>query len=454
MKKLITLLLVLTGMISTASATDYIVSGNSALTKNNHEWWYEDNDNKLQETSSGSGIYYLTVKNCYLTGQTKEKFKIKTNENNFAHSWPTSDYWITVAATGNYDITYIFVESNGYVRAIVAPQLKWTKGENKDGGNWNDWHSPNEQFTNDGLTWYKDIPASKLSTPEEVVNYRIMLPSGSVSRESTSTSSGNDKFWQIFPTSDATSIAFGTSTTTYNYQDTYTTYSWSLTAPSYDFEKIRIWLTYDPTDDDWEIGADAYITKTVSGTNKYATLGCSVPLEIVEANDVTAYPLTANASTGKITKGDAITTIPGGEGALLENTTGENKTIRAKVLTSADASASNHLHAFTGSGKLTQPGNGNTYFILGLQDSHVGFYKVNGTSGNSMGANTAYLSVVGTLSRSAFFFDDETTGIEAIDSNSETVKEGAREYYNLNGQRVMNPTKGLYIVNGKKVIMK
>ena len=27
-------------------------------------------------------------------------------------------------------------------------------------------------------------------------------------------------------------------------------------------------------------------------------------------------------------------------------------------------------------------------------------------------------------------------------------------YYDLSGRRVMNPTKGLYIVNGRKVIIK
>ena len=31
---------------------------------------------------------------------------------------------------------------------------------------------------------------------------------------------------------------------------------------------------------------------------------------------------------------------------------------------------------------------------------------------------------------------------------------GNETFYNLNGQKVQNPTKGLYIVNGKKVIIK
>ena len=45
----------------------------------------------------------------------------------------------------------------------------------------------------------------------------------------------------------------------------------------------------------------------------------------------------------------------------------------------------------------------------------------------------------------------ETTGINAV-NGSELKVNG--EYYNLNGQRVANPTKGLYIVNGKKVVIK
>jgi hypothetical protein len=46
-------------------------------------------------------------------------------------------------------------------------------------------------------------------------------------------------------------------------------------------------------------------------------------------------------------------------------------------------------------------------------------------------------------------FGGEATGIEAV----KTTKANG-EYYNLAGQRVAQPTKGLYIVNGKKVVIK
>ena len=46
----------------------------------------------------------------------------------------------------------------------------------------------------------------------------------------------------------------------------------------------------------------------------------------------------------------------------------------------------------------------------------------------------------------------KTTGISTVKVQNEEVTNG--EYYDLMGRRVTNPTKGLYIVNGKKVFIK
>ncbi len=46
--------------------------------------------------------------------------------------------------------------------------------------------------------------------------------------------------------------------------------------------------------------------------------------------------------------------------------------------------------------------------------------------------------------------DDDVTGIEAIENN----KSDKDVYYNLAGQRVLKPSKGLYIVNGRKIMLK
>jgi hypothetical protein len=63
----------------------------------------------------------------------------------------------------------------------------------------------------------------------------------------------------------------------------------------------------------------------------------------------------------------------------------------------------------------------------------------------------AYFTVAGGAdARIALKFDDETTGIETISKSPLTVN----QYYDLQGRRVAQPTKGLYIKDGKKVIVK
>ena len=94
------------------------------------------------------------------------------------------------------------------------------------------------------------------------------------------------------------------------------------------------------------------------------------------------------------------------------------------------------------------------YYRLTMHnETTLGFYW-GAASGAAfaLGANKAYLAVpAGTSAPSFFEFGGDVTGIEAMET-SKTVENG--EYYNLAGQRVANPTKGLYIVNGKKVVIK
>ena len=90
----------------------------------------------------------------------------------------------------------------------------------------------------------------------------------------------------------------------------------------------------------------------------------------------------------------------------------------------------------------------NNYYVLGGKNG-AGFYKLSNTSG-TIGANKAYLTYSGGAGAREFFLFDEATGIEmptVEDVNADAV------VYDLQGRRVMNPTKGLYIVNGKKVFI-
>ena len=69
----------------------------------------------------------------------------------------------------------------------------------------------------------------------------------------------------------------------------------------------------------------------------------------------------------------------------------------------------------------------------------------------TLAAGKAYLAIAVSGARALeMSFEDDVTAIEAVKAqNVENV-----QYFNLAGQRVAQPTKGLYIVNGKKVIIK
>ena len=94
-------------------------------------------------------------------------------------------------------------------------------------------------------------------------------------------------------------------------------------------------------------------------------------------------------------------------------------------------------------------------YVVGASDSKI-HKVVSGGTGVNVGQYKGWITLTSidvAKSRSANFlsFEDETTGIAGVEMNDDAEQ---KVVYNLNGQRVANPTKGLYIVNGKKVIMK
>lgn len=95
-------------------------------------------------------------------------------------------------------------------------------------------------------------------------------------------------------------------------------------------------------------------------------------------------------------------------------------------------------------------GDGNTY-VLGNGSGGVGFYKL-ATTGN-LGVGKAYLTYSGSASNFFGLDEGETTSIELKNSRIQELKLDDA-WYDLSGRKVMNPTKGVYIVNGKKILKK
>ncbi len=82
-----------------------------------------------------------------------------------------------------------------------------------------------------------------------------------------------------------------------------------------------------------------------------------------------------------------------------------------------------------------------TQYVLAQKDGTIGFYKAEGT----IPAGKAYL--IGAAGVKGYFFN--TTGIEAVEGAETLARDGI---YDLSGRRVEKATKGIYIINGKKVI--
>jgi len=161
---------------------------------------------------------------------------------------------------------------------------------------------------------------------------------------------------------------------------------------------------------------------------------------------VDAYQVTGNSGSA-ITK-NVVTTAAAGTGLLLNAAAGTYAI--PLVASGTDLSATNKLKAVLTGETVSAAASGFTNFVLAGGSGTAVFKSVTGNNTANVGAGKAYLQLAGSSFAPQLFFDRNVTGIGAVKSINK--EDGA--YYNLAGQRVAQPQKGLYIVNGKKVIIK
>ena len=214
-------------------------------------------------------------------------------------------------------------------------------------------------------------------------------------------------------------------------------------------------LNYFDLDEDeygfYMTGNDLKITqayKLTVGAAKAATL--VLPFESKIPSGVSCYTLHYTTGNSAATKTLVETTLPANTPVLINAEEGSYKFV--STATSGDFATGSEAVTF---GALTGVYSETTVpsesYILYNGTSGLGFYKSDGST-NTVEAYRAYLTADGAGSRTFIGFDDETTGIDSV--VKQDTKTADNVYYNLSGQRVANPSKGLYIVNGKKVIIK
>ena len=99
-------------------------------------------------------------------------------------------------------------------------------------------------------------------------------------------------------------------------------------------------------------------------------------------------------------------------------------------------------------------GDGSIYVLSVGQKTGLGFYKLK--SGTPVPDNKAYTSLdeeqQNLAKKATFSIGDYTTSIQEDIVLAENV--AGKEIFDLQGRRVNNPKQGIYIVNGKKYIIK
>lgn len=200
--------------------------------------------------------------------------------------------------------------------------------------------------------------------------------------------------------------------------------------------------------------------------NKYfTTLYTDFPMKIID--NINAYVVESVGTIGE-EKGYAKCTkiasqgeiIPAQTPIILELETTQSNANRLLPIASSNTIATNNIlkAIFFDEAKTTVETNGKTIRVFNINPNTsvrnpLGFYRYRGTT---VKGNKAFLLVDTNTSGAKLdgydMENEETTaGIEEVatpKTNNETV------YYDLQGRRVEKPNRGIYIVNGKKVIIK
>ena len=179
---------------------------------------------------------------------------------------------------------------------------------------------------------------------------------------------------------------------------------------------------------------------TITPANEYTTYVTPAALDFTGL-DLKAY--VASESTETTVTLAEVTTVPAGTALVLKKSSAASYDV--PVVASASAPAANLLKG-SATESYTVGNDGDAYVL-----SNGAFHPVNK---GKLAAGKAYILKTDVPSNAPILniaFGAETTGIADVRSKMEDVR---GDFFDLQGRKVAQPTKGLYIQNGRKVILK
>ena len=193
-------------------------------------------------------------------------------------------------------------------------------------------------------------------------------------------------------------------------------------------------------------------TITIKANFPATTFSCDKALDFSNVEGITANIITDDKGTTK-----DVARVPANTGLYIaaDETSSEERTFEIPILVNeldVDDVSENKLVATDGENAFKEDGT-NVYYTYGKKNGKFAFYKIVDASATPS-ANKAVLAVeiVTTMSGAKDMIEvngGDVTGIESIENGTENG-----QIFDLQGRKVTNAQKGVYIVNGRKVVVK
>lgn len=433
MKKILTTMFFALCCIN-SMAKDYYIAGSRAMLGTTTDWACEEVNKMSVKDVFGSTCYYLIRTVTTTANNTTWKFKVTDNEG-FWHSYnkgernktdndnsPNANAQVKISSRGTYTLIFTYYPDNEESLDVVI-LAKVAGPSSYFNENWG------TDMTKDAMTLgstdnYFHLKKTYTFTGATSVEFKAVVQQRATDN--------NHKYWYGAANDQNVIVNIphaGTFEVEYLFDPISKTAPWTI---------VRF-LYYDHT-----IGAAGFTT-------------FSFPRKVGVPEGVTAYYVTGH--DGDMLTTATTTVIPATEGTTPQQGTGfilkgSQGTYR---FVDSDATVSITGNKLYGTGANSYHDASNATYVFGQGDSDLGFFKAGGTTNETQtyAPFKAFLmasDVEGSGARSFLSVDfASVTSIAEVGMSQQTAN---HTYFNLQGQPVEHPTKGLYIVDGRKVVVK
>lgn len=190
-----------------------------------------------------------------------------------------------------------------------------------------------------------------------------------------------------------------------------------------------------------EIKEDPGVQLTLNNSYKYSTFCSDWNVDFSGVTKVAAYKANVNGNVVTLTqvKGK----VKAGEGLLIENV-GNVPSVTLPVVHDGDKFADNYLKGVTKNMEVSAFKDKKAYILA--SDKEFKYIDPDKSRGTLQKGKAYLLLPNGSSAKPSTLFIGEATAINGV----AVEKKADNAIYNLQGMRVKTPTKGLYIINGKK----